>query len=106
MHPVCHLPPQVVAVGEGKEDEETKQVVKPNVAVGATVMYSKYSGTEFEVRAGAREAREEGAAGRGREQVLGGSGGKRLQECAGTSNAATRRSAPQPASWPPSPHLL
>lgn len=38
----------VVAVGEGKEDEETKQVVKPNVAVGATVMYSKYSGTEFE----------------------------------------------------------
>lgn len=38
----------VVAVGEGREDEETKQVVKPNVAVGATVLYSKYSGTEFE----------------------------------------------------------
>ncbi|EFJ49596.1 hypothetical protein VOLCADRAFT_104171 [Volvox carteri f. nagariensis] len=38
----------VVAVGEGKEDEETKQMVKPNVEVGATVMYSKYSGTEFE----------------------------------------------------------
>lgn len=39
----------VVAVGEGrKEGEEGKQVA-PNVAVGATVMYSKYSGTEFEV---------------------------------------------------------
>lgn len=39
----------VVAVGEGKKDEEGKTVA-PNVAVGATVMYSKYSGTEFEVR--------------------------------------------------------
>eukprot|EP00198_Chlamydomonas_reinhardtii_P014373 XP_001703710.1 chaperonin 20 [Chlamydomonas reinhardtii] len=38
----------VVAVGEGREDEETKALVKPNVTVGATVMYSKYSGTEFE----------------------------------------------------------
>jgi co-chaperonin GroES (HSP10) len=38
----------VVAVGEGKKDEEGKTVA-PNVAVGATVMYSKYSGTEFEV---------------------------------------------------------
>lgn len=38
----------VVAVGDGREDEETKQLVKPNVAVGATVLYSKYSGTEFE----------------------------------------------------------
>ncbi|KAG2488065.1 hypothetical protein HYH03_013368 [Edaphochlamys debaryana] len=38
----------VVAVGDGKEDEETKALVKPNVTVGATVMYSKYSGTEFE----------------------------------------------------------
>lgn len=37
----------VVAVGEGKKDAEGKQVA-PNVAVGATVMYSKYSGTEFE----------------------------------------------------------
>lgn len=49
-HP--HLPRQVVAVGEGREDEETKQVVKPNVALGATVLYSKYSGTEFEVGRG------------------------------------------------------
>lgn len=39
----------VVAVGEGKKDEEGKTVA-PNVPVGATVMYSKYSGTEFEVR--------------------------------------------------------
>jgi len=37
----------VVAVGEGKKDEEGKAVA-PNVSVGATVMYSKYSGTEFE----------------------------------------------------------
>lgn len=39
----------VVAVGEGKKAEDGAQV-KPNVAVGATVMYSKYSGTEYEVR--------------------------------------------------------
>lgn len=39
----------VVAVGSGKKDEEGK-VTAPNVAVGSTVMYSKYSGTEFEVR--------------------------------------------------------
>ena len=38
----------VVAVGEGKKTEEGEQV-KPNVTVGATVMYQKYSGTEFEV---------------------------------------------------------
>ncbi len=38
----------VVAVGEGSKNEETGEVVKPNVAVGATVMYSKYSGSEFE----------------------------------------------------------
>jgi len=37
----------VVAVGEGRKDEEGKTTA-PNVAVGATVMYSKYSGTEFE----------------------------------------------------------
>jgi chaperonin GroES len=39
---------EVVAVGEGKKNEEGTQT-KPNVSVGATVMYSKYSGTEFEV---------------------------------------------------------
>ena len=37
----------VVAVGGGKKDEDGKAVA-PNVTVGATVMYSKYSGTEFE----------------------------------------------------------
>lgn len=41
---------EVVAVGEGKKNEDGSQT-KPNLSVGATVMYSKYSGTEFEVRA-------------------------------------------------------
>lgn len=37
---------KVVAVGPGNEkDGET---VKPNVSVGSTVLYQKYSGTEFE----------------------------------------------------------
>lgn len=39
----------IAAVGSGKKDEDGK-VAAPNVTVGATVMYSKYSGTEFEVR--------------------------------------------------------
>jgi co-chaperonin GroES (HSP10) len=39
---------QVVAVGGGKS-EDGKPAVAPNVSVGQTVMYSKYSGTEFEV---------------------------------------------------------
>lgn len=39
---------EVVAVGSGKKAEDGK-VVAPNVPVGSTVMYSKYSGTEFEV---------------------------------------------------------
>jgi chaperonin GroES len=38
---------EVVAVGSGKKDGDGK-VTAPNVKVGATVMYSKYSGTEFE----------------------------------------------------------
>lgn len=38
----------VIAVGPGKQDEDSKELVAPNVAVGATVMYSKYSGSEFE----------------------------------------------------------
>ncbi len=37
-------------MGPGKQDEDSKELVAPNVAVGATVMYSKYSGSEFEVR--------------------------------------------------------
>eukprot|EP00882_Tetradesmus_deserticola_P001506 GHRQ01001626.1.p1 GENE.GHRQ01001626.1~~GHRQ01001626.1.p1 ORF type:complete len:225 (+),score=99.63 GHRQ01001626.1:139-813(+) len=38
----------VVSVGEGKKPEDGGEQVKPNVPVGATVMYSKYSGTEYE----------------------------------------------------------
>ncbi len=41
---------QVVAVGPGKKQEGSEEVAAPNVSVGQTVMYSKYSGTEFEVR--------------------------------------------------------
>lgn len=41
----------VVAVGGGKKGEDGN-TTKPNVAVGSTVMYSKYAGTEFEVRRG------------------------------------------------------
>jgi chaperonin GroES len=37
----------VVAVGPGREEEEGKKVA-PKVDVGATVLYQKYSGTEFE----------------------------------------------------------
>lgn len=40
---------QVVSVGLGKKKEDSEEVVKPNVTPGQTVMYSKYSGTEFEV---------------------------------------------------------
>lgn len=38
----------VVSVGSGRPGEDGAAPVAPNVAVGATVMYSKYSGTEFE----------------------------------------------------------
>lgn len=38
---------QVIKVGSGRVDEKTKEVVKPNVEVGSTVLYSKYSGSEF-----------------------------------------------------------
>eukprot|EP00955_Chlamydomonas_euryale_P000102 1003-Chlamydomonas_euryale.AAC.7 len=37
----------VVSVGAGRKKEDG-EVSAPNVAVGSTVMYSKYSGTEFE----------------------------------------------------------
>ncbi len=47
--PALHC--QVVAVGAGRKDEDGK-VTPPNVKPGQTVMYSKYSGTEFEVRSG------------------------------------------------------
>ena len=50
----CHMsvdnepgsPLQVVAVGSGKEDDKGV-IVKPNLNKGDTVLYSKYSGTEF-----------------------------------------------------------
>jgi len=38
---------KVVAVGSGRVDDKTQEVVKPNVQTGSTVLYSKYSGTEF-----------------------------------------------------------
>jgi chaperonin GroES len=38
---------KVIKVGSGRVDEKTNEVVKPNVEVGSTVLYSKYSGTEF-----------------------------------------------------------
>lgn len=38
----------VVAVGAGKKKEDSEEWIKPNVQVGQTVMYSKYSGTELE----------------------------------------------------------
>ncbi len=37
---------QVIAVGSGKESEDGK-IVKPNLNKGDTVLYSRYSGTEF-----------------------------------------------------------
>ena len=44
---VCGTDAQVVAVGSGRVDEKTEEVVKPNVQTGSTVLYSKYAGTEF-----------------------------------------------------------
>lgn len=38
----------VVAVGPGKKDPDSGEVSAPNITVGSTVLYSKYSGTEFE----------------------------------------------------------
>ena len=49
LHPSCDVigyPLQVVAVGSGKEDDKGV-IVKPNLNKGDTVLYSKYSGTEF-----------------------------------------------------------
>ncbi len=39
-------------MGSGTKKEDSEEWVKPNVSVGQTVMYSKYSGTEFEVGRG------------------------------------------------------
>ncbi len=53
--PHCLLPLprclQVIAVGPGKSDEEGKATA-PAVSVGSTVLYQKYSGTEFEGKDG------------------------------------------------------
>ena len=38
-----------MAVGSGKADDKGN-VVKPNVSVGDSVLYSPYAGTDFEVR--------------------------------------------------------
>ena len=38
---------KVLAVGAGREGEDGKTVA-PTVAVGSTVLYQRYSGTEFE----------------------------------------------------------
>ena len=45
-----HVCLQVVKVGPGRKKEDSDEMVKPNVEIGQTVMYSKFSGTEFEVR--------------------------------------------------------
>ena len=42
---------QVVAVGSGKADDKGN-VVKPSLSVNDSVLYSPYSGTDFEVRCG------------------------------------------------------
>ena len=40
---------QVVAVGDGKWDEDGEKRIPLDVAEGDTVLYSKYGGTEVEV---------------------------------------------------------
>jgi len=37
---------KVIAVGPGKSSDATGQIIKMEVAVGNTVLYGKYSGTE------------------------------------------------------------
>jgi len=43
---------EVVAVGEGKWDEEGKRRVPVDVKVGDNVIYGKYSGTEYKTPEG------------------------------------------------------
>lgn len=40
---------QVVAVGPGRYAPETGRRIPPDVTIGATVVYSKYAGTEVKV---------------------------------------------------------
>ena len=44
----CGVDFQVKAVGSGKADDKGN-VVKSSLSVGDTVLYSKYTGVEFEV---------------------------------------------------------
>ena len=39
---------KVVAVGPGRAGDDDKEVVAPTIAVGSSVLYQKYSGSEFE----------------------------------------------------------
>ena len=41
---------EVVAVGEGKWDDEGKKRIPVDVKVGDKVIYGKYSGTEYKTR--------------------------------------------------------
>jgi chaperonin GroES len=40
---------EVLAVGPGRRTENTGELIPPDVAVGDTVVYSKYGGTEITV---------------------------------------------------------
>ena len=40
---------EVIAVGPGRRSEDTGEVIPMDVAVGDTVVYSKYGGTEITV---------------------------------------------------------
>src|SRR5580765_3704923 len=40
---------EVLAVGPGKRSEQTGEIIPLDVAVGDTVVYSKYGGTEYPV---------------------------------------------------------
>jgi chaperonin GroES len=40
---------EVVAVGPGRRSEDTGEVIPMDIAVGDTVVYSKYGGTEITV---------------------------------------------------------
>lgn len=92
-------------MGEGREDEETKALVKPNVTVGATVMYSKYSGTEFEVRPGSGGGAAWEAAGGGSGAVDGGlarwgSGGRAGVQVAEGAEEVSSEAAWKQGAWP------
>ncbi|MDW3220802.1 MAG: co-chaperone GroES [Acidimicrobiales bacterium] len=41
---------EVIAVGPGRRSEQTGEIIPVDVAVGDTVVYSKYGGTEITVQ--------------------------------------------------------